>query len=235
MKKRLIAVLAVTLGAAVTVPAALADWTLDPATSHLGFVSIKSGDVGEVHRFTELAGHIDETGKVDIEIALDSVETLIPIRNERMRELLFQTSDYSKARLEAQVDPEQLAALGPGEILQTAAEGRLRLHGQAQPVTLSVQAARVDGDTLMVAATKPLVVDAADFGLVTGVEKLRELAGLERISNAVPVSFVLTFERDAGAALDEEAQARYGDYRATIEALTEAQKEAISALFEPRL
>jgi hypothetical protein len=36
-------------------------------------------------------------------------------------------------------------------------------------------------------------VDAAKFGLSDGVEKLREIAGLDSISHAVPVSFVMTF------------------------------------------
>jgi len=46
---------------------------------------------------------------------------------------------------------------------------------------------------VMVASTKPLIVDAAKFGMTEGVEKLREIAGLQSISNAVPVSFVMTF------------------------------------------
>jgi len=37
------------------------------------------------------------------------------------------------------------------------------------------------------------VIDAAKFGMSDGVEKLRAVAGLAAISNAVPVSFVLTF------------------------------------------
>jgi hypothetical protein len=45
----------------------------------------------------------------------------------------------------------------------------------------------------MVAATKPLIVDATKFGLSDGIEKLREIAGLSSISHAVPVTFVMTF------------------------------------------
>jgi hypothetical protein len=58
---------------------------------------------------------------------------------------------------------------------------------------ISMQAAKVADGTVMVASTKPLVIDAAKFGMSDGVEKLREIAGLDSISNAVPVNFVMTF------------------------------------------
>jgi hypothetical protein len=58
---------------------------------------------------------------------------------------------------------------------------------------LHMQAAKVNDSTVMVASSQPLIVDAAKFGMSEGVEKLREIAGLASISNAVPVTFVMTF------------------------------------------
>ena len=51
------------------------------------------------------------------------------------------------------------------------------------------------GDTggLRVIAAEPVLISAADFGLESGVEALREVAGLNVISTAVPVSFQLVF------------------------------------------
>jgi polyisoprenoid-binding protein YceI len=184
---------AFTAGAAI--PAA-AGWTMDPARSHLAFVSIKAKDVGEVNNFKEMAGTITDEGQVSVSMFLDSVETLVPIRNERMREFLFDTTDYKEATLTAKVDPAIIADLQPGQIAGITAEGTLSLHGQTQPMVLSMQAAKLDDGTVMVAATKPLIVDAAKFGLSDGVEKLREIAGLESISHAVPVTFVMTFVAD---------------------------------------
>ena len=172
---------------------AWADWTLDPARSHLAFISIKAKDVAEVHTFNEIKGSISPDGQASIALMLDSVETLIPIRNERMREILFQTTDYKEAVLTAKIDPAAIKAIPPGAIATITAEGTLTLHGQTQPMTLLVQVAKVSDNTVMVASARPLVVDAAKFGLTDGVEKLREIAGLAAISNAVPVSFVLTF------------------------------------------
>ena len=170
-----------------------ADWTLDPARSHLAFISIKAKDVAEVHTFNEVKGSIAPDGQANVSLMLDSVETLVPIRNERMRELLFQTTDYKEAVLSAKIDPALIKAMPTGAITTITAEGTLSLHGQTQPMTLLVQVAKVSDNTVMVASAKPLVVDAAKFGMTDGVEKLREIAGLAAISNAVPVSFVLTF------------------------------------------
>jgi polyisoprenoid-binding protein YceI len=170
-----------------------ADWNLDPARSHLAFISIKGKDVAEIHTFKDIAGTIAPDGQAKIVLMLDSVETLIPIRDERMREFLFDTADYKEAVLTAKIDPERIKSMAVGEIAEITAEGVLALHGQTQPMVLVVQAAKVSANTVMVASVKPLVIDAAKFGMSDGVEKLRELAGLAAISNAVPVNFVLTF------------------------------------------
>ncbi len=171
----------------------LAGWELDPQRSHLAFISIKAKDVAEIHTFEKMAGGIDDAGDVTVSMMLDSVETLIPIRDERMREFLFKTTDYKDATLTAHIDPAVINGMQTGDIALIQAEGQLSLHGETQPMVLQVQAAKVSDDTVMVASVKPLVIDAEKFGMSDGVEKLREIAGLDSISNAVPVSFVMTF------------------------------------------
>ncbi len=183
-------------GILATAPA-LADWNLDPARSAVTYVTIKSKDknkdVAENNSFQEMHGSIDAEGRTVVTLMLDSVETLVPIRNDRVRAILFETANYKDAEVTAKVDPKAIAALSVGGVTQIAAEGSLTLHGKTQPVTLSLQAAKLDATTLMVATTKPIIVDAAQFGLSDGIEKLREIAGLANISEAVPVMFVVTF------------------------------------------
>jgi polyisoprenoid-binding protein YceI len=239
------ALLATGLACASATPLLAAEWTLDPARSHLSYVSIKAGHVGEVNHFTEIDGQIDGDGQVVINTALDSVETLIPIRNERMREILFKTAQFSDATLSAKIDPAQIAAMQPGDSVEVVAESTLSLHGAQQPLVLKMQVAKLDADTIMVASTEPVVLDAGNFGLTEGIEQLREIAGLESISRAVPVSFVITFDgagADAGAdaATGDSAAAtqpsvetleQYRSYRAIVEAMSSEQKEAVAALF----
>lgn len=240
MKRLVTTLLATSISCASLAPAIASEWTLDPARSHLAFVSIKAGNIGEVHHFTEIAGTIDDQGQAVVETTLESVETLIPIRNERMREMLFKTTQYSDATLSAKIDPVAIDAMQPGDQIAVVAESSLSLHGQTQPLVLKMQAAKLDADTIMVASTEPVVLDAAKFGMSEGVEKLREIAGLESISNAVPVTFVMTFDSpaptvDEGAAAKEtpsaDTLAKYEVYRETIEAMSGKQKEAIAALF----
>jgi polyisoprenoid-binding protein YceI len=179
-------------GILATAPA-WADWSLDPARSHLNFVSIKANDVAEINTFGKIQGVVDSDGQAVVTLMLDSVETLIPIRNERIRQFLFETTNYQEAVLKARIDPQIIAGMAVGDIAQITAEGSLSLHGQVQPMTLAMQAAKVDDKTVMVVSIKPLIVDAAKFGMGDGVEKLRELAGLASISKAVPVNVVMTF------------------------------------------
>lgn len=192
-----LALVAVLAGFAMPVAA---DWVLEPEQSHLSFISIKSKDIAEIHRFTRMTGRVDENGEVTLALMLDSVETLIPIRNERMRELLFKTSDFQQATLSAKIDPAVVEGMQAGEIGQLAGEAVLSLHGREQPLTMRLQVAKVAPNVVFVASREPLVVDAEKFGMSKGVEQLREIAGLESISHAVPVNFVMTFVRQPAAA-----------------------------------
>lgn len=178
------------LMAAVSVQAA--GWQIDNAQSQLNFVSIKKGDVAEVHHFDRLTGNLSDTGLFTVEIDLESVNTNIEIRDQRMREFLFNVVDFPTATLSAQVDPTVVAALAAGQSQTATVDAELSLHGQKQTLAIEVMISKLSDNTLMLVSAKPLVLNVSAFDLVQGVEKLRELAGLPSISHAVPVSFYLT-------------------------------------------
>jgi hypothetical protein len=154
-----------------------ADWTLDNDSSQISFVSVKAGDAGEVHRFTEISGGLS-------------------MRDERMRELLFQTEMFPTASLSANIDMDALNAIEAGDSTDMAANVALDLHGHQVTLAADMIVARLGDRRLMVSSRKPIIVNASSVDLVSGVEALREIAGLPSISKAVPVSFVLTFEAD---------------------------------------
>ncbi len=187
---RTIAALLLTMGIAA---AAQADWQLDNDQSHLSFVTIKATHIAEVHRFTQLRGSLNAAGQADIEIALASVETNIPIRNERMQQMLFDTDLFPSAGITATFDAEMLAGLTAGDSRMLDISAQLRIKDSSIPVSVPVLAARLNAETLVVTSARPVLVSADSVGLTEGVEKLREVAGLPSISRAVPVSFVLTF------------------------------------------
>lgn len=178
----------------IAVPAS-ADWALNNGESNLSFISVKKGDVAEVHRFDQLNGSVDGSGNVELTIQLASVNTAIPIRDERMREMLFNTKAFPSADLTGKVDISEIMKLGVGGIIVSTLQGELTLHGQSRPVTAELVVARLAAHKLLVSSRKPLVLQADDYDLLEGVEKLREVAGLTSISKAVPVNFVLVFEQ----------------------------------------
>lgn len=173
--------------------AAQAQWELDNSRSSLDFLSIKNDAIAESHHFTEMVGFIGNDGKVQVGIDLDSVETLIPIRNERMREMLFRTVEFPAANITSDVDPGMLAIVTDGGLVTTDIEVVLSLHGQQATLSVPVLVSGGEGSVLRVISARPVIVNAGEFALVAGVEALREVAGLSSISTAVPVTFNLVF------------------------------------------
>lgn len=174
--------------------AAHAHWSLDNDESTLSFVTVKADHVAEVHTFDVLSGEIGDNGDVAITIELASVNTLIPIRNERMQAMLFETNMFPEANIEASVDLESITAMEPGYSETMQLNFSLEMHGTSRSYSAEVKITRLE-EGLVASTIKPIVVTAEDYGLQSGVEALREVAGLPSISRAVPVSFTVQFDQ----------------------------------------
>lgn len=173
-----------------------ASWSLDNDASQVSFVSVKAGDAGEVHRFNEISGALSGDGIASVTIQLVSVDTLIPLRDERMRELLFETNVFPTATLSTDIDMDALNNIEPGANVDMTVTLKLDLRDQKLELPAEMIVARLGDHRLMVSSRKPVIVNAASVDLVEGIEALRAIANLPSISKAVPVSFVLTFEED---------------------------------------
>lgn len=176
----------VTLGAPM---ARAASWELDGGASSLGFVTVKNGTIAEGHQFTGLSGSVVD-GKAKLVIDLASVDTSVPVRDERMRDLLFQVATYPQAVFSADVGDLDL---GIGESREQDVAGTLAIHGVTAPVSATVRVTRDADGRVTVASTKPVVVGADALSLGEGVAKLKEVAGLASITPMVPVAFTLSF------------------------------------------
>jgi polyisoprenoid-binding protein YceI len=170
-----------------------AQWQLDSEKSAVRFISIKNASVAETHSFGSMVGYVNADGAVQLMIDLASVETMIPIRNERMRELLFHTAEFPSARVTANVDPAVLDAVTGGGTVATELVLVLSLHGAERELTVPVLVIGEGDGRLQVLTPAPVLIRAEDFGLAGGVEALRKVAGLESISTAVPVTVHLVF------------------------------------------
>lgn len=169
-----------------------AQWQVMDQDSRVSFISVKKGDIGEVHHFKQLKGTLKDDGQFELTIPLMGVATGIDVRDERMQNLLFEVSLYPELKLSSQVDTKMLKGLGVGETKVVDIDGKIALHGKSQTKTFSVIITKVSDNKLLVNSFQPIIVNANEFDLVAGIDKLREIAGLSSISQAVPVSFVLT-------------------------------------------
>jgi len=174
-------------------PNVWAQWDLSNEESQLNFVTVKSLKIGEVHRFEQLTGSISDTGQVNLSIDLDSVETNIGIRNDRIKKELFETDSFLKATASGFIDVNKLGRLDVGETYTESVQLTLSFHGVAHKVTNDVRVTKLNNNKLLVTSLMPVVINASNYGLTAGVEKLRALAGLPSISDAVPVTFSLIF------------------------------------------
>jgi len=98
-----------------------AGWVLDSELSNISFGSIKNDYVGESHTFGKTSGTVTGDGMVTIKLGLGSVETNIDIRNERMREFVF--NNAPNATITAAIDMAELNALPVGGSTNIETEG----------------------------------------------------------------------------------------------------------------
>ena len=170
-----------------------AHWQLNNQLSQLNFTTTKAGNIGEVHHFKELAGQIDDAGNIRLEINTASVDTLIPIRDERMQKLLFQSVAFPSAVFTATIEGGLPADLSVGASQIINLSGTLTIRDKSVPTSGHVLVTRVNSRAVLVTSLAPIMINAALFDLAPAVEQLREIAGLPSISLAVPVTFTLTF------------------------------------------
>ncbi|CRL48423.1 MULTISPECIES: YceI family protein [unclassified Pseudomonas] len=172
---------------------ARADWYLDGESSRLSFISTKNANLSEVQRFLVLHGKVDAKGLAEVEVELESVNSGIPLRDERMRKELFEIQTYPEALITAQIDLRPINDLAPGAQLELRLPLTVNLHGKQHQYNAELLATRLDDRRFQVVTLEPLVINAEDFDLAPGLETLRKVADLSAISLSVPVGAVLIF------------------------------------------
>jgi polyisoprenoid-binding protein YceI len=174
------------------------DWVLSPDESHLAFVTVKNAQVAETHSFPGLSGSVSADGAAELSIDLASVETNIDIRNERMRDFLFDVVDFPVASVTVALDPAAFAGLKTGDTLVQPVAAMLNVHGASGEVGTELAVTRLGEGKVNVSTIAPVLITAGSFDLADGVEELRTIANLDSITGTVPVTFSLTFEQQAG-------------------------------------
>lgn len=162
-------------------------WELKPQVSSL------SVDVaGQTFRFGALQGTLDSAGVALLSIPLNSIDTGVPERDEKVRDLLFDVDKFPKANFLATVDLSQVTGLKVGEELRLPMKGRLTLHGKVGEAGGDTVVTMLADGNLKIASAAPVIVNTADFDMAKGMSRLMR-AGDVTLEPAVPVSFTLVF------------------------------------------
>jgi hypothetical protein len=186
--------LALVVAAALSFSAA-ADWSVNSAQSSLNFVSVKNDIVAETHSFKDLTGKLTEAGEFAVAIPALTLDTAIPIRNERILEHVLAAKQYATINAKGKVDSKVLAGLKTGDSVVVDQALDLTLLTKTQSLMAKVKVTKVSDSQLVVTTIAPIMLDVNKFELNAGVEKLRELAGLKAISPMVPTTFSLVLTK----------------------------------------
>lgn len=182
--------LLLTLGVSLS---AQANWYLDGESSRLSFITTQNANIADVHRFLVLHGKVDRKGLAQLRIEMDSVNSSVPLRDERMRDVLFDFKRFPEAQISAQIDLQPINDLASGAQLELRLPVTVSLRGKQHTYQAELLATRLDERRFQVVTLEPLMLQAEDFGLQPELETLRKLAGLSAISFSVPVNAVLIF------------------------------------------
>lgn len=172
-----------------------ADWTLDNDASSFHYVTSKAAAISEVNSFKQLSGTIAEHGLATLSIDLASVETNVDIRNERMRDIVFQVTDFPTLEVSVELGANEFAQLQTGESLVREIKANVSLHSMTHELSADLRVTRLANGEILVATTKPLIVNASTFGLQDSVDKLQELAKLASINPNVVIDFSLLYRQ----------------------------------------
>jgi len=172
------------------VAAADESWRLNKDTSELVIASTKNSQITERHNLSFQSGAITKQGVARLVVDLLSIETNIPIRNERMRKYLF--DNQPQAIIEMSLTFSELQQLMAGQSSAVTLPAAVTANGTKLSVPVAVRTNSDGGGVVVSGETQ---IDVAKFGYGPGIEQLRVIAGLAAISTTVPVSFRLQFDR----------------------------------------
>lgn len=172
-----------------------ADWRLNAKESVLNFASTKNASVTELHTFQSISGElIGDKGKLTIDLA--SVETQVPIRNDRMKEHLFEIKQFPQATVQLNLDAKALELLQtPGSLVDMPVSASVDLHGVKKDINAKLRVLKLTDSKMVASTLEPILLIPGDFSMQPGLNKLMEIAKLTSITSTVPVTFSLVFEQ----------------------------------------
>ena len=167
--------------------AGAASWQADNAD--IDFLSIKVNQkkrsVTEESNFTASTARLEADGSFTLNVDLKSVKTSVDLRDERLRDWVFETGKFGTATITGKVD---MATIDKQPL-------KLDLHGSKADIDATLSVYRRTADIIDVQTVNPVILNTQELGLGEGVNKLIDVMGLLTIADQVPVSFGAEFHR----------------------------------------
>ena len=136
-------------------------------------------------------------GTARLTLDLDSFESNIHVRNERVRGIFFEsaTSGWDTAELSiARLPDDVLSAIrDKRRVSHAKMDGSVKLHGATIKLPLVIDAGLLETGALWVKSSQPVAVKVSDFGLSENLKKLATTCKHDSIDDVVKVDVSLEF------------------------------------------
>jgi len=137
------------------------------------------------------------TPSARLSIDLNSFDSLIPIRNERVRGIFFETSaiGWETAELAIPAIPADVIATlkTKHQALHVKLDSTLKIHGKTAAVPLLVDVSSPSEGHLSVTTSGPIQVKVSDYGLTANLHRLSSICMHDSIDDIVNVTVALEF------------------------------------------
>ena len=169
------------------------------ANNQVHFTSNKTNKqnktITEESSFATSSAQLSADGAFAMSIDLASVKTNIELRDERLRDWVFEVAKFPKAEISGKIDMNAIGSLKTGDSLQLKQPLTLDIHGNKLDIDAQLTLKRSADNSISVETTEPVMLDAKKMGMSEGVAKLVEVMALASINEQIPVTFKGTFTR----------------------------------------
>ena len=151
--------------------------------------------ITEESSFATSSAQLSADGVFAMSIDLASVKTNIDLRDERLRDWVFEVAKFPKAEISGKIDMNAISSLKTGDSLQLKQPLTLDIHGNKLDIDAQLTLKRNADNSISVETAEPVMLDAKKMGMSEGVAKLVEVMALASINEQIPVTFKGTFTR----------------------------------------
>lgn len=174
-------------------------WSIDSEQSQLSYLSSKlvvssHQSIVENNFFERFSGHVEADGTLQLVIDADSVNTGVPIRDERVHIHAFDSKNHPQIIFTAALK-QSLDMLKVGEVKVHELSGTLTMRGITHPLRAELVVVRTADNSLLVQSLRPVLINAANYQMAEAFEQLKAMVGLFNIPQLIPVSVKLVLSR----------------------------------------